>query len=72
MPLLIAAIIIIILFIILASLMEWKNERDRKLYECYIKMNFKGLANASGCYGDSKPECSKCYYHKIYLKRGGL
>lgn len=61
--------LIIALFIITAFLMESKFEKDRNLYACYIRMNYKGIASGSCCEGDNKPECKKCYYHKMFLER---
>ena len=70
----IGIIIVIVLFIITASLMEWKSNKDKELYSCYLKMFHKGFAHGSGCSGKavSDPEyskCKHCYYHKLYLKR---
>lgn len=72
MPLIVGIIIVIVVFIITASLMEWKNEHDRKLYKCYTKMIYKNMASGSGCVGGGMPHCEHCYYHKVYLKRGKL
>ena len=72
MPIIIATIIVLVAVIVVASLMEWKNEHDRKLYECYTKMIYKNMASGSGCVGEGMPQCEHCYYHKIYLRRGGL
>lgn len=70
----IGIIVVIVLFIISASLMEWKSNKDKELYSCYLNMFYKGFAYGSECSGkaDSDPESSKCkhcYYHKLYLKR---
>ena len=62
-------ITIIALFIVASCLMEIKFEKDKNLYACYIRMNYKGIASGSCCQGDDKPECKKCYYHKMYLER---
>lgn len=72
----ITIIIIIVLFVIFASLMEWKSNKDKELYSCYLKMLHKGFASGSGCCakGALDPEyskCKHCYYHKLYLKKKG-
>ena len=70
MPTIVIVILVVIAFVALASLMEWKSDRDRKRYECYIRMNFKGFANSSGCVGDGMPQCKSCYYYKLRHKKG--
>ena len=65
-------VIIIVLFVVTASYIEFKSEKDKQLYDCYTKMTFKGYASASGCVGNNTPQCEHCYYHKIYKKRGML
>lgn len=72
MPSIIMIVIIIVLFVVAASLMEWKADKDKRLYECYTKMIFESRASASGCTGKGMPQCQHCYYHKVYLKKGGL
>jgi len=73
----ITIIIIIVLFVIFASLMEWKSNKDKELYSCYLKMLHKGFASGSGCCGLTDaldPEyskCKHCYYHRLYLKKKG-
>lgn len=71
-------IIILILFIVFSSLLEWKMNKDKDSYKCYLKMFHKGYASGSGCCGLTNtldPEyskCEHCYYHKIYLKQKGI
>ena len=71
---LLGILVVIVLFVIAASLMEWKSNKDKELYSCYLKMFHKGFAYGSGCSGklDSEPgfsQCKHCYYHKLYLKK---
>ena len=69
--------IIMVLFAVFASLMEWKSDKDKELYICYLKMLHKGFASGSGCCGLTDaldPEyskCKHCYYHKLYLEKKG-
>ena len=69
---------ILILFIVFSSLLEWKMNKDKELYSCYLKMFHKGYASGSSCCGlmnTLDPEyskCEHCYYHKIYLKEKGI
>ena len=70
----IAMIIVVVLFVIFASLMEWKSNKDKELYSCYLKMFHKGFVSGSGCCGKDAldPEyskCKHCYYHKLYLRK---
>ena len=75
METMIPIIALIVFFVIVASLMEWKSNKDKELYSCYLKMFHKGFASGSGCCGMTDaldPEyskCKHCYYHKLDLKR---
>lgn len=69
MHIVLTLIALFILIIVLVELMFYKSDKDTARYECYYKMNFKGIANVSGCQGTGAPECKHCYYHKLLNKK---
>ena len=72
-------IVILILFVVFSSLLEWKMNKDIELHKCYLKMFHRGYASGSACCGltnaldpEYSNKCDHCYYHKIYLKQKGI
>lgn len=69
MPTILLIIGLVVFIIVSAAYMSYKSDKDRRIYSCYLRMSFKGIADVSGCQGIGAPECKHCYYHKLLKKK---
>ena len=69
MPTILIIIGLLAFAIITTILISYKSDRDRRIYSCYLRMMFKGIADVSGCQGTGTPECKHCYYHKLLNRK---
>ena len=71
MPTMLVIIGLVVFIVVTAAYMSYKSEKDRRLYQCYLRMTYKDIASVTGCQGTGTPECKHCYYYKLYLKEKG-